>query len=142
MTGYKHAEVIAQYAEEAKTNAEPWLRIQLRMNGTTEWRNAKVPPAFVENYEYRMRPKPTICIEGLRLPAPETTAPPHNTKFWVVNPFSPDEHSTGVFEDRWLGTTGDRIRLKRGVVYLNRTDAECVAAALRAIMKQEPTIAS
>lgn len=75
--GHQHAELMAQYAEDEKTNAEPWRIWQHYALGPfgEDWFECQNHPDWCEITEYRRKPK-TKMIHGVEVPdisfAPDT----------------------------------------------------------------------
>lgn len=64
--GHPHAELMAQYAEDAKTNAEPWRLWEIGdTNG--DWWGMTEGSGFVSRLRYRRKPKVKI-IHGVEVP--------------------------------------------------------------------------
>ena len=68
--GHIHAKVMAEYAEVAKTNPEPWKEFEkgiLDDNGELEWVSMTLLDAFESWHKYRRKPSPpkTMTIGGI-----------------------------------------------------------------------------
>lgn len=63
-----HAELMAQYAEDAKKTDEPW-RLWEHKQPWCEWRGCKKTPIWNECIQYRRKPR-TIRINGFDVPEP------------------------------------------------------------------------
>ena len=64
--GHIHAELMAQYAEDAKTHAEPWKLWQVKsVDGV--WRYCHINPIWAYDTEYRRKPK-THIVNGVEIP--------------------------------------------------------------------------
>lgn len=68
--GHIHAKVMAEYAEVAKTNPEPWKEFEkgiLDDNGELEWVSMTLLDAFESWHKYRRKPSPpkTMNIGGI-----------------------------------------------------------------------------
>lgn len=68
--GHIHAKVMAEYAEVAKTNPEPWKEFEkgiLDDNGKLEWVSMTLLDAFESWHKYRRKPSPpkTMTIGGI-----------------------------------------------------------------------------
>ena len=64
--GHIHAELMAQYAEDAKTHAEPWKLWQVKADGGV-WRYCRIHPVWAYDTEYRRKPK-THIVNGVEIP--------------------------------------------------------------------------
>jgi hypothetical protein len=54
--GHKHAELMAQYAEDAKTHEEPWKLWEFKY-GAYGWKDCSGSPFWASAIEYRRKPK-------------------------------------------------------------------------------------
>lgn len=64
--GHIHAELMAQYAEDAKTHIEPWKLWQLK-SIPYDWTDCKLSPSWIPFIEYRRKPK-THVVNGVEIP--------------------------------------------------------------------------
>lgn len=55
--GHPHAELMAQYAEDAKTTDKPWGLWEAKAKGAEIWYPLQVPARWCENQDYRRKPK-------------------------------------------------------------------------------------
>lgn len=55
MTAHKHAELMAQYAQDARETNEPWERWQV--NEGDGWIDCCHHPCWWESFDYRRKPK-------------------------------------------------------------------------------------
>lgn len=62
--GHPHAELMAAYAEDARTNAEPWNLWQVKLR---VWESLIGNPVWNSEFEYRRKPKFKI-IHGVEVP--------------------------------------------------------------------------
>lgn len=65
--GHPHAELIMQYAEDAKTHAEPWKLWQLKNKKQLEWFDCSFNPNWDIDLQYRRKPK-THLVHGVEVP--------------------------------------------------------------------------
>lgn len=83
--GHVHAELMAQYAEDAKTHAEPWKLWRFRgSNG--DWHNLYGQPMWTNIIEYRRKPK-THFVHGVEVPDLRVL-PKHSDSYWCPDPTS------------------------------------------------------
>ena len=124
--GHPHAELMAQYAEDAKTHAEPWTLWEVRVTKTGDWSPllAGSPSWFVEN-DYRRRPR-TIIINGHEVSEPLREAPNVGAKVYLVS-LSEKAVSNWLV---WEGDDFDLRCLRSGLLHLTRDAAEQHARAL------------
>ena len=109
-----HAELMAQYAEDAKKYNEPW-KMWRNGNGDT-WSDCTSHPYWLTTHVYRRKPR-TIKIGQHEVPEPVREPLSRGQKFWVVNPF------LGPQEFVWDGCTGTQHALKSGFVHLSEEAA-------------------
>lgn len=128
-TGHPHAELMAQYAEDAKTHPEPWKLWQKRVVPQDAWVACALHPAWTKGIEYRRRPR-TIKIGDREVPEPLREEPAFMTQYWV-----PDVHASSPNLAVSLKWVGDKFALRwlaRGLVHLTEEAATAHAEALLA----------
>lgn len=54
--GHVHAELMAQYAEDAKETDRPWERWEVSVDGGREWKKPNRTPMWGEVHLYRRKP--------------------------------------------------------------------------------------
>lgn len=92
--GHPHAELMAQYAEDAKTTDKPWELWQLKVLGSN-WRSLTCNPSFATHLEYRRKPK-THTVHGVEVP--DISFTPSNGEFYyLVTPSNPNFYITYRF---------------------------------------------
>ena len=64
--GHVHADLMALYAEDAKTTDKPWELWQIK-NISGEWRDLTCNPSFATHLGYRRKPK-THTVNGVEVP--------------------------------------------------------------------------
>lgn len=79
--GHPHAELMAQYAEVAKTNPKPWEEFQAFGTGSQKWLTCTSMLSFEEGIQYRRKPK-TKLIHGVEVP--DITFTPNEGDFICV----------------------------------------------------------
>lgn len=77
--GHVHAELMAQYAEDAKTHAEPWKLWENRRAGFA-WHSLDSNPKWISDLEYRRKPK-THTVNGVVIPDLRIT-PENGQVYW------------------------------------------------------------
>lgn len=66
--GHIHAELMAKYAEDARTHKEPWNNFQWRTRTrTSTWSGMLRGMQFESKYEFRYKPK-THNVNGIEIP--------------------------------------------------------------------------
>ena len=110
--GHVHAELMAQYAEDAKTHAEPWKLWQTKGDSHIWW-DCRAHPMWWSDTEYRRKPK-TKMIHGVEIPVFEFT-PKVGEKYYAANV---DVHE---FFDQWLRSSECCVftqrMIERGLIY-------------------------
>ena len=74
---------------------------------------------------YRVKP-PIVTINGFEVPRPESKPLPNGTNYWI--PLLSTSSLVGHFQ--WSGATIDLRNLNRGLIHLDRKDANAHALAL------------
>lgn len=64
--GHVHAELMMQFAEDAKTHAEPWKLWQTK-TGEFDWIDCQFSPMWDPSVEYRRKPK-IHTVHGVEIP--------------------------------------------------------------------------
>ena len=83
MTAHPNAAILAQLAEIAKTDPEPWKRLE-RKNEAGDWFECG-PHISLLNPDVIFRIKPaTVNIGGVELEGPLREAPEFNTRLWLL----------------------------------------------------------
>lgn len=108
--GHVHAELMLQYAEDAKTHAEPWKLWQSKGMASTWW-DCKAHPMWGCSTEYRRKPK-THKVNGVEVPDLRIT-PEHGDAYWCPLPQSIRLAREFVYCD----TTHDSHRVESGLCY-------------------------
>lgn len=129
-TGHPYAELMAQYAEDAKTCTEPWKLWQKRVVPQDAWVDCALHPAWTKDIEYRRRPR-TIMIGDREVPEPLREEPAFMTQYWV-----PDVHASSPNLAVSLKWVGDKFALRwlaRGLVHITEEAAIAHAEALIAL---------
>lgn len=133
MPAHKHAELMAQYAEDAKITDEPWLLWELthRLIDDSSGRECTIwvaccgHPNWTPSIEYRRKRK-MIRVNGIEVPAPERVAPENGTYYFVPSV----EEFNDILKARWTCHELDYNRLDKGIVYLNEDDCRARAKAM------------
>ena len=83
MTAHPNAHILAQLAEIAKTDPEPWRRLEVQ-NICGDWVKCDTYIALL-NPNVILRIKPfTVNIGGVELEGPLREAPEENTGLWIL----------------------------------------------------------
>lgn len=88
MTAHPNAHILARLAEIAKTDPEPWKRLEVQdVYGNWVWCG---PHITVLNPDMILRIKPTtVNIGGVELEGPLREAPEDGTKLWLLFDHTP-----------------------------------------------------
>ena len=82
MTAHPNAPILAQLAEIAKTDPEPWNRLEVQVgNGWLNCNEFTTP--LNPNVVFRIKPA-TVNIGGVELEGPLREAPKFNTRLWLL----------------------------------------------------------
>lgn len=86
---HPHAELMTQYARDAKLSSTPWNLWEVKAEGATKWANLYRNPRWVDTASYRRKPE-TILIGDTEVPAPIRKLPElnadHKVYVYVVEP--------------------------------------------------------
>ena len=106
MTAHPNAGILAQLAEIAKTDPEPWKRLEVQVgNGWLNCNEFTTP--LNPNVVFRIKPT-TVNIGGVELEGPLREAPENNTRLWLLfdHVYTPDEptsfHAQLSAHIKWL----------------------------------------
>ena len=82
MTAHPNAHILAQLAEIAKTDPEPWKRLEVQVgNGWLNCNEFTTP--LNPNVVFRIKPA-TVNIGGVELEGPLREAPEKDTRLWLL----------------------------------------------------------
>ena len=125
MSGHIHAELMAQYAEDARETDAPWKRWEFKDKYESLWRNLSTNPGWHKDDEYRRKPR-TITINGREVPEPMRSAPAIGSRYYLV-----DTSSRQLFGiENWDGDAIEQIWLSRGLCHSTKEAAIAHAEAL------------
>lgn len=129
--GHPHAELMAQYAQDAAETKTPWERWEwcADEDDSDNWEPCRQSPAWSVNAKYRHKPD-TIKIGRHEFPRPMQTAPTDGTLYWYVNQYSYGFKSDSMV---WTSHNIDSNHLNAGRCHSTREAAEQHAAVLNAI---------
>lgn len=108
--GHVHAELMARYAEDAKSHAEPWKLWQIKME-SFDWIDCQFSPGWDPTCEFRRKPK-THFVHGVEIPDLRFT-PKYGEYYYLADPTERD------FTYRYLfhGDGQDSLWSERGLAY-------------------------
>lgn len=131
--GHPHAELMAQYAEDAAETKTPWERweffIAVDEYGDGGWAICNKPITWEPQKQYRRKPD-NIKVGKHEFPRPLTAAPAGGTVYWCA------ALANGKFEAQcitWKSHKFDTDNLSAGMCHPTREAAEQHAAVLNAI---------
>ena len=82
MTEHPNAHILAQLAEIAKTDPEPWKRLEVQVGN--DWLNCnEFTTPLNPNVVFRLKPV-TVNIGGVELEGPLREAPEKDTRLWLL----------------------------------------------------------
>ena len=106
MNAHPNANILAQLAEIAKTDPEPWKRLEMK-NTTGDWVECGPHIALLHpNVTFRIKPT-TVNIGGVELEGPLRDEPEEETRLWLLfdptPPEGPDYFYTQIpTHTKWL----------------------------------------
>ena len=109
--GHVHAELMAQYAEDAKTHAEPWELWESKGDSSIWW-DCRAHPMWWHSTEYRRKPK-TKLIHGTEVP--DLSFTPLNGEGYYYICLSSDQLVKKDYHSEGCMTT--KLRAVRGLCY-------------------------
>ena len=109
--GHVHAELMAQYAEDAMTHAEPWKLWQYD-TVVGSWTDCARSPSWTTNYEYRRKPKMKL-IHGTEVPDLSFTPSTNEDYYYIC--LSSDQLVKQAYNSNGCMTT--KLRAVRGLCY-------------------------
>ena len=99
MTAHPNAHILAQLAEIAKTDPEPWRRLEVQ-DVYGNWVTCGCQIALLNpDVVFRIKPA-TVNIGGVELEGPLREAPEENTWFWILFDHSPTPDAPFPFTRR------------------------------------------
>lgn len=124
-TGHIHAELMAMYAEDAKTNTEPWRLWQFK--SCSGWANVPHHPSWDTTTDYRRKPK-THFVHGVEIPdlraAPE---PELGEQYYLVDPTETELTELYTFDGDSYGNPLEKLWVERGLIYQNTEEGKQAA---------------
>lgn len=131
MSGHIHAELMAQYAEDALETSRPWERWERweRQSGAG-WVSMRAHPLWLIDTQYRRKPR-TITINGREVPEPMREEPERGPVYYVVDVTARNM----TCSDIWRGHDYDKRWLSRGLCHSTKEAAIAHAEALLSFME-------
>ena len=125
--GHIHADLLAQYAEDAKQHDKPWELWQYYASGT--WENCENHPGWFTDHHYRRKPR-TVKIGDIKVPEPCKVELEYGQEYFV-----PDVTTGSPRRRTWAHDYGDSLALKSNLVHLDQQSAALHAKALIEVTK-------
>ena len=126
MTKHIHAELMAQYAQDAAETETPWERWQFRLVGAENWLDCwGGGVGFSWRCEYRRKPR--TMTYTVTIPEPMREAPEIGTEYWLAELVFVESFASRF---KWQGSVNDMLWLKRGLCFATREDAIAAAKAM------------
>ena len=129
--GHIHAELMAQYAEDALETDKPWERWEFSHDDRDFLPLASHPQWIIDN-KYRRKAK-TILINGYEVPEPCRTPLDIDDVYWTFIFFAEE----GVIQFDWADNSKDNSCLRNGVIHLTKEAAEKHFNALRSFTAKD-----
>ena len=132
---HKHWRLIRDYAQDAAETEKPWERWQWKHAENETWYNPKIALAFIEEYDYRRKPR-VIIINGIEVPEPMRDKPEEKSLYWVPDICNLTSLATQII---WKNDVHDNEWLSLRICHSTRESAELHAKALLSFTKKEET---
>ena len=98
MIAHPNAHILAQLAEIAKTDPEPWKRMEVRVGN--DWLDCnEFTTPLNPNVVFRIKPA-TVKLGGVELEGPLRVAPEEDTRLWVLFDHTPTPDMSFRFTSR------------------------------------------
>ncbi len=134
--GHIHAHLMAEYAEVAKTNPEPWREFQVSYGEDKPWATLEVHPSWNCVAKYRRKPTPpkTMKIGDIVVEAcPLKHMPSPGWEYWSLGL---SQNGLIVTEQTNNVCKFDEDMLHNGLAFSTQQEAQAVADALNSIYKK------
>ena len=129
--GHVHAELMAQYAEDARETARPWERWEQK-GERAHWNAMTGSPLWLTGTQYRRKPR-TTTIKGREVPEPMREEPRNGTAVHVALVGVEQNH----YRTTWAGFVLDKMWLSRGLCHSTKEAAIAHAEALLSFTEVE-----
>ena len=117
--GHIHAELMALYAEDAKTHVEPWKLWEI-YHPKGGWRGIGCNPTWASGLKYRRKPK-THIVHGAEIPELRVT-PEHGDCYYLANPTLPE-----LTELHQFVMSMEKLWVERGLTYQHTEEGKQAA---------------
>ena len=129
-TKHKHADVMLEYAKDARESDTPWINWEYMNEISNEWQPLSCNPTWNHTVIYRRKVK-TIRIGEYDVPEPLRVKPNMAETYYIVR-FS---MVNDVCSSSWINDDIDNKLLSKGLVHLTREAAILHAKALISLTK-------
>ena len=126
--GHIHAELMAQYAEDAKEHDRPWELWEYDSEGI--WKSCADNPAWLPDRTYRHKPR-TVKVGDIAVPEPCKTPLVYGQEYFVPNVSTASASSARI----WMNNSKDLNALKSKLVHADLQSAALHAKALIEVSK-------
>ena len=133
--GHPHAALMAEYAEVARTNPEPWREFECKNKCAGMWHTLTTNPSWIARIEYRRKPR-TIRIGDYDVPEPVRESLEDGQVYFAVA-LLVREDKVPAYKLEWEGDLIDIRLLEQGRIHLTKEAAELHAKALLSFTKQK-----
>ena len=100
---HPNAHILAQLAEIAKTDPEPWKRLEVQI-GNNWVKCSDCAPLLTHDVVFRIKPA-TVKLGGVELEGPLREAPEEDTRLWILFDHTPTPDASFLFTRRQPGHT-------------------------------------
>ena len=130
VTSHPHAELMLEYANDAKTTDKPWLLWETYYH--SQWDDLCSNPIWSIQCQYRRKPKqkPMIKIGEFTVPQPMKVKPELSQQYFVVM------LSSETIMYNWVNDYSDNEFFNNGRCYETREEADQVGKALVSLLTQ------
>ena len=104
MIAHPNAHILAQLAEIAKTDPEPWKRLEVQDEYGGWVKCGSQITLLLPNVTFRIKPA-TVNIGGVEVEGPLRGAPEEDTKLWILFDHTPTPDASFPFTRRQPGHT-------------------------------------
>jgi hypothetical protein len=125
MRGHTHAQLMAEYAEVAKTNEKPWEEFVYQLAPGRGWTRLYQDPSWHTSTQYRRKPR-TININGHEISAPFRGEMRKGQVYFAVEL----PHKALVYCHVWSDSSYDHRTRESGFIHVTEEAALAHAKAL------------
>lgn len=118
--GHVHAELMAQYAEDAKSTTKPWELWQVK-GDDGDWWPCRGAILWGPDTEYRRKPK-THCVHGIEIPDLRVT-PKYDEYYYLADP----SESEFTYHFLFRCDSQDNTSVERGLAYQDTEEGKQAA---------------